>query len=975
MGLQSRSWRVAFAWALFASASPLALAGASAHAQSTAETIRTFNIPAQPLAAALNDFAQQANVQMLFAYEHINGRDARAVIGEYSNQDALQRLLAGSGISAVFEENGAIRLAQSDARPSDSAQATQPELVVTGTRIRGAAPAGVQVLRIDRADIADSGRTTLQDVLQTLPQAFTGSQSELSQLNSPAPGRNLGFGASIDLRGLGADATLTLVNGRRLAPAGLGNFVDISAIPLIAVERVDILPDGASATYGADAVGGVVNIILRKDLQGAEIAARYGGGDGFDETGASGAFGVVWAKGALSMGYEYRQRSALAAVDRDYAANSDLRPFGGSDFSRTNANPGNILRVGATAVLYAIPAGQDGRALSEADLIPGQLNRQNTNEGNFLLPETESHALFASARQDLSPRLTLFGDLLASMREGHAERPQIATTIQVPATNYYRSNANLFPGQGPLTIGYFFGDDLGPLMIDTRTQSLSVALGASLDLVGDWRLETSVSYGAHRDENDATNTLDLAALAPALASSDPATAFNPFGDGSNSAPDALRGITSSQYVDTESDLTGLSLKLDGALLSLPAGALRVALGVEQRRESFEARQTRLSGLGVIAETLVQAPGKRTITAYFAEVFAPLLANAPLARALTLSMSVRREESSDFGVATTPKIGLHWAINPAFALRGSWGTSFRAPHFNQMLAGVSAQLGAVPPSIDPNATNGSTGLLQVLGANRDLKPEEAESWTAGLDLTPESLKGFRLSATYYDIDFANRIAAPGSLLDAFQRPALYPGYFIANPSPDQIAAYLALADRIVGAIPPDGVEVIWDERLTNLAALRVRGIDFSVRHAIDVRFGQVALFFNASYMLEYSRSANPTLPSDHLLDTIFNPVDLRLRAGASLSRQHWTAALSVNFTDDYRDTLSNPQRRIGEWVTYDARLAYRPFTDPNTAQISLDIRNLSDEDPPFANNALGVGFDTLNASPLGRTVMLQVSRRW
>jgi outer membrane receptor protein involved in Fe transport len=937
-----------------------------------------YDIPAQPLSSALLRFAEQSGLQVLFAQNDVEGLSSRPLRGRFTPEAALAELLPSGAPRIEIAGDQIVRVGP--ARPQyagDEGDTGSEEIVVTGTRIRGAAPAGANVLGLDRADIEESGRGTLQDVLQTLPQVSLGSQSELTQLNSTAPGRNLSLGSSVDLRGLGADATLTLLDGRRLAPAGLGNFVDISAIPLAAIERVEILADGASATYGADAVGGVVNIILRRDLDGAETTARFGGGDGFDEVAFSHTLGATWSGGSLIAGYEYRDRTSLSAAERDYAASSDLRPFGGTDFSRTNANPGNIIRVGATPVTYAIPAGQDGTTLTMADLLPGQVNRQNNNEGNFLLPAQESHSAFLTLRQQLSPRIELFFDALASTRDAHAERPQLATTIQVPETNYYRQQAGLFTGQGPLFIGYFFGDDFGPLQIDTSSRTWTTAAGANIELFSDWSLEAVVSYGAHGDENDTANTVDVAALAPALASSNVATAFNPFGDGSNTPDAVLRGVTSSQFVDTDSELVTYALKADGGLIRLPAGLARMAIGVEHRREAFSAQQIRISGLGVVTTPRVQDPGRRTTDAYFAELLVPLLdERAPLTDSLTLSLSIRREESSDFGEATTPKIGLDWRLAPDLRLRGTWGTSFRAPQFTQMLTGTAGQIGSVPVSIDPNATNGSTGLLQILGSNRSLEPEEAESWTAGFDFTPQWLEGLRFSATYFDIDFANRISSPGSLLDAFRTPANYAGYFIANPTPQQIADYLALADTVIGAVPPDGIEVIWDERLTNLASLRVRGVDLSASYAFDTGFGQATVFANASRLLEFSRSANPALPSVEVLNTIFNPIDWRGRAGVSLANEHWSGAFALNYANSYRDTLSTPNRDIDAWITYDARLAYRlSGDDRGGTELALDVRNLTDEDPPFANNPLGVGFDTLNASPMGRVIMAQVTHRW
>ncbi len=273
-------------------AAPLAFAQAPAAEQ--AQAVIAFDIPEQSLAASLTDYARQSGVTVLFPYAELAQIQAPALRGRYRPAEAIDLLLARSGWRANAERSGAIRLVEQDhpqrraaadeavatsnaqavsERPADT---SSEEIVVTGTRIRGAPPAGANVITLDRDYIEESGQSTLAGVLQTLPQNFAGSQNEGTQNNTTIPGRNIAFASTVDLRGLGADATLTLVNGRRLAPAGFGNFVDVSAIPLAAVDHVEILPDGASAIYGSDAVGGVVNIILRSDFDAQELALRYG---------------------------------------------------------------------------------------------------------------------------------------------------------------------------------------------------------------------------------------------------------------------------------------------------------------------------------------------------------------------------------------------------------------------------------------------------------------------------------------------------------------------------------------------------------------------------------------------------------------------------------------------------------------------------------------------------------------------------
>ncbi|MBL8558734.1 MAG: TonB-dependent receptor [Hyphomonadaceae bacterium] len=1017
--------------ALPAAAAAQARDGATPDAASAdrARTLVAFDIAPQPLAAALSDFARQAGVPALFAYGDVAQTRANGVHGRFTREEALERLTAGLGLSARLTSAGLVVDAPSALDPDRSggdgaartdgahtqtsppsgaragaprAEAQSPnagsasatmgaaapsmdEVVVTGTRIRGAPPTGSHVVTIDRDAIEATGRTSIQDVLQTLPQAFSGSQNELTQLNSTAGGRNIAFSASVDLRGLGADATLTLVNGRRLAPAGFGNFVDISAVPLAAVDRVEVLADGASATYGSDAVGGVVNIILRRDFNGAETTVRYGAATAgaLEEKGLSHVFGATRGRSAFLAGYEYRARDALAASDRAFAADTDLRRFGGSNFSRTNANPGNIIRVGTTVTAFAIPAGQNGITLRQSDLIAGQLNFQNGNEGASLLPAQESHGLFMSARLPLGDRIELFADALGSRRKANASDNQLATTLVVPATNAYRQLNGLFPGTQPITVAYFLGDDLGPLRYATTSDTHAITGGLEIDIARAWRLEATATFGGHSDAVRFSNAFDSTAIAGALASSDPATAFNPFGDGAHTPAAVLRNLTLTQATDSDSDIRAYAIKADGPLFALPAGVVRAAVGAERREEAFAITRVERRASGLLVPAALQAPGERAVSAVFGELYLPLLsaeAGLPLVESLAASLSVRHESSDDFGDATTPKAGVRLDAAGGLSLRGAWGKSFKAPQFVQLLGGTGGTISSAPVSIDPFATNGSTGTLQITGANPNLRPETAETWTLGFDLSPPALKGLTLSATYFDIDFANRISTPGSILDALRNSAAYAGFLIRDPTPEQIAAYLAIPSRTAGTIPPDGIEAIWDERLTNLASLRVRGVDLSGAWRVETSAGAITLAASASKLMEFRRQSNPVVPAINPLDTILNPVDWRGRASLAWSGDHWRLSGALNYTDDYLDTLSTPARRIDAWRTWDVQIARTWRADADNGQkpgveATLNVRNITDADPPFANNPVGMAFDTLNASPLGRFVSFEIRRRW
>ena len=249
------------------------------------------------------------------------------------------------------------------------------EIVVTGSHIHGADAAGSKLLVIDRQQIDASGYERIEDVLATVTQ--NSNRTNAATRDADEVNNHNNRGAEVQLRGLGLGTTLTLVNGQRQGASGYqGSFVDISSVPASAVERIEILPEGSSALYGSDAIGGVVNIILRKNFEGFEVRARAStaGGDATERT-LAGLWGHAGSAGHVLLGLQYDDSRALACGTRAYcAANGDFRRFGGSDLRTVGGNPGTILDSVTGAPIAAIPRGQDGSNLTASQLIPGAAN-------------------------------------------------------------------------------------------------------------------------------------------------------------------------------------------------------------------------------------------------------------------------------------------------------------------------------------------------------------------------------------------------------------------------------------------------------------------------------------------------------------------------------------------------------------------------------------------------------------------------
>lgn len=417
-GEQCRHPRVAGVAAALALALSLAVHAAPATAQSATRT-QQFELAAQPLGRALNQLAVQADRQILVAPDLVRGLQAPRMAGHYTFEEALGELLKRSGLGYVTRDDGVVIITRAHTGSTDQAprspgpavrRAAEPQeqefvelqsVVVTGSYIRGDQNQSTPLIVIDREQIDRSGHSTVADVIASLPQNVATVSDRQGTLNASNENNFIvnGFGAAANLRGLGVDSTLVLVNGRRAARSGNDSFVDLTLIPLAAIERVEVLTDGASALYGADAVGGVINMITRRGFDGAETRLRYGGaaGDGRDERQFTQVFGHAWASGQLFASYTNQRVTPLKAVDR---------------FSGIDPNYSSIL------------------------LFPGH----DTQGATF------------SLEQDLSPRLSSYLDI------GHGRRESSASSSNVwyGINKYDADSRNLSIGSG---IRYGFGED------------------------------------------------------------------------------------------------------------------------------------------------------------------------------------------------------------------------------------------------------------------------------------------------------------------------------------------------------------------------------------------------------------------------------------------------------------------------------------------------------------------------------------
>lgn len=954
---------------------------------------------------ALEMFGQQADVQFTYATEIASGLTTQGVTGEMSPEAALEALLAGTPLYYTQLKPGVFTIgsrlidvsaaasrskrrstrepAHATARQSrdaenagwlDVGEGRSPGMVVTGTHIRDTEPLALLPMRLDRSDIEKTGFTTVEDVMRTVPQNFGGGPTDDTFRGLEAE-TNSARGTALNLRGLGAGATLLLFDGRRLAPGGAeGSFTDVAGIPLLALEYIEILPNGASALYGSEAVGGVVNLVPRRDFGGAESQGRAGAvtTGARDEYQLGQTFGAQWSEGGALLAFEYLDRGALPADDRELAR-SDLRRFGGDNFDTRSGSPGTILDAGVT---YAIPRGQDGRSLTPADLIAGSENLYDLRAGSDLLQDEKRLSALASLHRLFGDRVEVFGDAMYTRRDLFAASPGVRATIQVPGTNpFYVSPSG---GGGPILIARSFEPDLGKLTQDAEVDTANLALGTNVGIGDTWQIKAYIAYAMERQAQAGHSLVEFGALAVALADPDPATAFNPFGDGSFTNPATLDSIRASQRLTTDSELRSINATADGPVLEVAGGKAMLAVGIDHRDQSFEASNVTRNASSINA---LHSVFDRRITSVFSELRVPLFGSGnrrPGLQRLEFSLAGRFEKYSDYGNKAVPAFGLAWSPVAGLAFRGSWSESYKAPNLADLDETNNGS--QIFPLVDPQSPGGGpTPMLLWIGKNADLDEETATSWTVGIDLRPRAVPDLSVGFTYFDIEFNDRVQEIASAFPDLSDPRLAE-FIDRNPTAAE-REEVCSRSTFFGS-PADclaaPIGAILDLRIQNIAVNRTRGLDVLGKYEFANALGEFSLDVTGTWLFEFSQALARSGVAIDLLDTQNNPLDLRVRSSLSWRRLGMGATLAVNYADSYRDVASQPERGVGSWTTYDLQLRYdwdERSDWLNDSTVSLSIHNLFDKDPPFLNNQLGIGYDQENADLGGRFVRLHLRKRW
>ena len=877
-----------------------------------------------------------------------------------------RRTLTSLLVTTVAATASSALHAQTPAPESGSVE----EVLVTGSRIRGAGPVGSDVIAIGAAEIDRQPAATITEYLRKVPQIQGFGIDASSSVVQGTGGTNTTRGSAINLRGLGPQATLTLVDGKRLTYSGVsGNYVDPTGIPAIAIERIEVVPDGASAVYGSDAVAGVANFILRKEFDGIQVRGRIGSADDYTLRQFGGIGGTTWDTGSLVLAYEHSEHGNLNGGERSYIL-SDLRGQGGRDYRNSQCSPGNIIAGGTS---YAIPAGGVTPATA-GSLTPNTRNLCENLRFGDVLPSEDRDSGYVYLSHDLNDSVTINLQGIITNRDYVAKAIQQGSTsnivnLSVPATNPFFVRP---PGStaSTVTVEYDFSPELGFINQTGYTRTKFGTAGLDWRITDDWHVGVEALTTEDRSAQN-TRRIDTTVLNARLRSSDPAQAFNPFGAGNSRAVlDAIYTGIFNPFATTRT--RGGSVQADGSLWDLPGGDMRLAFGAEYLRYTILGGSRQ--GAAANPTFLLQKQSRNQQSA-FAELFVPVFGGAnamPGLQRLDLSAAVRYDDYSDVGDTTNPKVGVNWSPLEGLLFRASYGKSFRAPGLQDLpLLRTGAGLTVVTWT-DPLSPTGTSVGLTLNAGNPDLEPEKATTYSASVEFTPASVPGLRLQGTYFSIEYKDVIGFPPrttqSLLD--------PNYAFAvtrNPSNALIQSYLDKGFTISGVRPPV-IAFLYDGSAQNLGSIETTGIDFDGSYRFDAGIGELSFGLNASYLFDYDFAVTQIATPIDQKGFINYPVELRGQAFAGWSAGGASAELIVNYVDGYKNNLVTPAQNVDRWTTLDLHFGY----DFGAARgwlsginIALDASNVLDERPPFVN--IQGGFDPGQASALGRFLSLSIAK--
>ena len=885
-------------------------------------------------------------------------------------------MLAAAASSAADNPPAAVQ----SAPPTADANNELVEIVVTGTQIRGVDLVGAPVVSVDRQEILDSGLNSTADILHDIPQVTSlGANASTLGANQNA-NLNTNRDNAINIRGLGTQATLTLLDGRRTPLGGsAGQLFDPSSIPTIALQNIDVVADGASAIYGSDAVAGVANLILRKNFDGLEAEAHYGTADDYRFTKYDAIFGHKWSTGSAMVAFESSYNSQVTEGERPKFFNCNETALGATLACTAYGVPAGNIKVPPGATLppgtYGLPVSASGIGITAAQL--GAENYFNGATDSSLLPKSSRNSIVYNVQQELNDTVKFWTEGYYTQNDVAYDLGQYTASGTVTAAN--PGFIALGPGITAESVTLGLDPYVGPEYRHGFERAYQIAVGSEITLPHQWQFNVDYEHN-YNYEFTHSGIINTTAEALAFACKTPTLCFNPFGfaAGNDSAISTFLGNQFFNYYQKEDLVNG---KFDGPLYSLPGGDIKLAVGGEVHHDTLSvlSQSDSLPPSTAVYHTAADFELKRTVSSAFAEAIIPIVGESnqlPGVYRLDIDLAGRFDHYSDVGNTHNPKYSVGWKPVADLKLHADYGTSFRAPTLCDTNAGCSAGTLAIPGVYGPGVN-----VITTLGGNPAVKPETATTWTVGEDFKPAWLDGFDLSVNYFNIDYKNVIGTPAQNNPAALSNTIYAPFVIKNPTQAQINA-ITSQPWFIGGLPFPALQGVVNDIVlgtrSNAGAIKTTGLDIATGYSWLTSFGKWTVHADATYSFNYDYELLAGSGFIDRLDQANYPVRLRGRGKLGWNYDGLSIISYVNYTASYNVVglaYAAQNTPVSSYTTVDATLLYNfgklNFADgfADNITFSVAVQNLTNKAPPFALVSNGSEFDSQEASALGRLITL------
>ncbi len=879
------------------------------------------------------------------------------------------------------------------------------QFVVTGSLIPIAAGSpAIPVKVIGAPEIERTGISTdLADVLRRSQPSFYGANNLGSDVANTNSGDTNG-GSGLALRNR---STLVLINGRRaavspvLATGGLP-FVDISVIPLAAIERVEVLSDGASATYGSDAVSGVINIILKTNYQGAEVGGSYGFSTNKERWATRSFYAVAGAtSGDTSVTFttEWKRSDPLIQKERDYSTGLFRTPtFAGTlniglDFYYLNPN------------LSAPPL--------NLDLTPAQLVAQGIYQGPLtqtgvsqfldislyptLLAKAERRSFTTAIEHRLNPSTRLFADLIYSLNETESvlnAQPVSGTVLAASPINPF--DVNVTARNRFLTF---------PRIYANETTTLRGVFGIKGGFADGWNYEAAGNFNRTNHKFRNRNLIDGAKYSELTLS----RVYNPFAR--TQSPGVIESMLGTQVRDYFSTLKSFDLRVNGPIFQLPGGTVQLGVGAGFTWEELDFtndRNDQQTGGWLDATPRQPFNARMNTDGYFAEVRVPVFSEKNAIRGahvLEVSLAARYDIYSTTSDPLVPKYSIRYLpFNDELAFRASYSESFVAPNLYELYGPLSV---GRSPNINMARYDSNGNPLGVLtgdrqyrsqtGSNTALRPSESRNWSAGVVWSPKAIKGFSISADWFNIDERDIVSSVPDLLIVSDVERNGPRSIFADRV--RLATSVAGESHFTDGAPitaPGQItnrpsdDVWYTNQNVNVAGAWQDGMDLQFSYKHDTSgWGRVTTTVAGTYLRRYVFQALPISTPDGYQDGFFargsgtnrNGVFPRYRVNSRIdwSHKNWTAGIANTYIPSVDDITSPTKFRVKKYHSFDVQVGHS-FANWGNRRLrgltaSVGVNNVFNTFPPLIPSEGNQSHDINTYDPIGRMIYVQAKYKF